>query len=133
MARFDPALSYASDLGSSGRGIIRTRAAKVGAPYNLCYETSFKLMDDLQTEGFGAQMLKCKGLLMAAPDADTRWHDLAPQNRWVHFVVRLGEEIIDLTRRQFFPTSTYPFVQSYAACQAEWTEIDVAELRSYMY
>jgi hypothetical protein len=89
-------------------------------------------MDDLQTSGFDAQMLKCQGLKTDAPDADDRWMKLAPQSRWVHFVVRMGDEVIDLTRRQFFPESGYPFIQSYAAFEAEWTNICVPELRSYM-
>jgi hypothetical protein len=130
--RASPA-AYVSNMGNSEKKIIRTRAAKLGSEsYNLCHETSFKLMDDLQTGGFDAQMLQCKGLKTDAPDADDRWMKLAPQSLWIHFVVRVGEDIIDLTRRQFFPESGYPFVQSYAAFEAEWTDICVPELRSYM-
>jgi hypothetical protein len=125
--------AYVSDMGRSEKKIIRARADKLcGESYNLCHETSFKLMDDLQTGGFDAQMLKCQGLKTDAPDADDRWMKLAPQSLWIHFVVRVGEDIIDLTRRQFFPESGYPFIQSYADFEAEWSNICVPELRSYM-
>ncbi len=128
-----PHHAYISAFGRRAREIIRARAAKVGEePYNLCHETSFKLMDDLQTGGFPAQMLRCSGLKTDAPDADDRWIQLAPQSLWIHFVVRVGEDIIDLTRRQFFPYSGFPFVQSYGGFEAEWTNILVPELRSYM-
>jgi hypothetical protein len=128
-----PFAAYVSDMGASEKKIIRARAARAGQDsYNLCHETSFKLMDDLQTGGFDAQMLRCSGLKTDAPDADDRWIKLAPQSLWIHFVVRVGEDVIDLTRRQFFPLSCFPFVQSYSAFEAEWSNIIVPELRSYM-
>jgi hypothetical protein len=128
-----PGSAYISGMGTSEKRIIRTRAAKVGEEsFNLCHETSFKLMDDLQSGGFAAQMLRCSGLNTDAPDADDRWIKLAPQSLWTHFVVRIGEDVIDLTRRQFFPRSGFPFVQPYSAFEAEWTNIVVPELRSYM-
>lgn len=128
-----PRSAYISNMGASGKKIIRARAARMGSEsYNLCHETSFKLMDDLQTGGFDAQMLRCSGLKTDAPDADDRWIKLAPQSLWTHFVVRVGEDIIDLTRRQFFPSSGYPFIQSNTAFEAEWNTIVVPELRSYM-
>lgn len=128
-----PHSTYIAAIGRHEREIIRGRAAKLGEEsYNLCHETSFKLMDALQTDGFSAQMLRCSGLKTDAPDADTRWIQLAPQSMWIHFVVRLGEDVIDMTRRQFFPNSSFPFVQSYNDFEAEWTNVVVPELRSYM-
>jgi hypothetical protein len=128
-----PFSAYVSDMGAGEKKIIRARARKLGdESFNLCHETSFKLMDDLQTGGFDAQMLRCTGLKTDAPDADDRWIQLAPQSRWTHFVVRVGEDVIDLTRRQFFPRSGFPFVQSYSAFNAEWRDVIVPELRSYM-
>jgi hypothetical protein len=128
-----PGSAHVSAFGRREKNIIRARAGKVGeTSYNLCHETSFKLMDDLQTGGFDAQMLRCSGLKTDAPNADDRWIQLAPQSLWIHFVVRVGNDVIDLTRRQFFPGSGFPFVQSYGAFEAEWTNIIVPELRSYM-
>jgi len=128
-----PRSAYISAMGRPARDIIRRRAAKLGdESYNLCHETSFKLMDDLQTDGFDAQMLRCSGLKTDAPDADARWIQLAPQSLWIHFVVRVGEDVIDMTRRQFFPYSGFPFVQSYGDFEAEWSKVIVPELRSYM-
>jgi hypothetical protein len=124
--------TFISDMSSAERKIVRARGGKIIEPFNLCYETSFKLMDDLHTGGFEATMMRCSNLITDAPDADIRWHDLAAQSRWVHFIVKVGEEAIDLTRRQFFPFSPFPFVQSWAECEAEWGAISVAELRNYM-
>ncbi len=80
-------------------------------------------MDDLLESGFSAKILRCKGLKTAALDADARWIDLGPQSFWVHFIVKLDENVFDLTRRQFFPVSAYPFIQSYADCANEWDSI----------
>jgi len=125
--------TFVSSMSADEKKIVRARSEKILEPFNLCYQTSFKLMDDLQTGGFRAQLMRCDDLKTFAPDADQRWHDLAPQSRWVHFVVKIGDEVIDLTRRQFFPTSPFPFVQSWAECQTEWGKIGAAELRSYMH
>lgn len=36
-------------------------------------------------------------------------------------MVEFGDQIIDLTRRQFFPDCDNPFLQSAEAFRAEWT------------
>lgn len=115
--------SYISDISSEARQIIWTRADNVGEPYDYCLQASLRLMDDLVAEGYSAQMLRCKGLKNAALTADSRWIHLGPQNFWVHFIVKLDDDVVDLTRRQFFPLSTYPFIQSYTACEDEWDDV----------
>jgi hypothetical protein len=67
-------------------------------------------------------MLKCRGLLTDAKEADQRWVHM-PQKNWVHFIVKLDDNIIDLTRRQFFPLSAFPFIQPYSDCMAEWGSV----------
>jgi hypothetical protein len=55
-----------------------------------------------------------------APDADIRWHAVGEQHFWIHYVVIIGAQVVDLTRRQFFPGCETPFYQSAAAFEAEW-------------
>jgi len=116
---------HISELGSSDRLIVQARSSKVADPYDYCYQASLRLMDDLLLSGSSAQMLRCSGLRNEALDADSRWLKLGPQTYWVHFVVKLDDDIIDLTRRQFFPLSDYPFVQSYSDCLDEWDAVSV--------
>ncbi len=121
-----PRPAYISGIGRRQREIIRVHAGRIDEPYNLCVEASTQLTNDLRDNGFSAHLLQCTGLKTVAPDADTRWHDLAPQSRWVHFLVQIGEDVVDLTRRQFFPTSAFPYVQSMAACDAEWDNVTLS-------
>ncbi len=118
-----PDQAFNSDITVTERGIIRARAARVGDPYDACHQASLRLMDDLLCSGIDAQMLRCSGLKTDAPEADARWIKLGPQSYWIHFMVKMGGNVIDLTRRQFFPESGYPHVQSYDACEAEWDKI----------
>lgn len=131
-----PHPAYISGISRRQREIIRAHADRIETPYNLCVEASTGLTNDLRANGFSAHLLQCTGLRTAAPDADLRWRGLAPQSRWVHFLVQLGEEVVDLTRRQFFPASAFPFIQSMHDCDAEWDNITLSmagpRLRSVM-
>ncbi len=123
MAFHEPNESHMPDLSANAQRIINARALKVGEPYNYCHQASLRLMDDLLEEGISAQILRCKGLITDAGDADTRWINLGAQSFWVHFIVKVEDHVIDLTRRQFFPVSEYPFVQSFEDCKIEWDSV----------
>ncbi len=116
---------YVSAIGRREREIIRAHAGRIDNPYNYCREASLDLSDELRSNGFSARVLCCSGLKPAAPEADARWLDLAPQSCWVHFLVKIGEDIVDLTRRQFFPRSAFPYLQSLSACDAEWVNVSL--------
>lgn len=121
-----PQPAYISGIGKRERDIIRAHATRIDEPYNLCVEASKELTNALRDNGFSAHLLHCTGLRISAPDADLRWQALAPQSAWVHFLVKIGEEVVDLTRRQFFPASAFPYVQSMASCDAEWDQITLS-------
>ncbi|MGB8276475.1 MAG: hypothetical protein WCF20_00840 [Methylovirgula sp.] len=125
-----PDHAYISGIGPGEREIILARAAKIGETYNLCRETSIKLSDDLLCHGFSAEVMRCHGLKTEAPEADARWLALSVQSFWIHFVVKIGADVVDLTRRQFFPQSGFPFIQSFSACEAEWDSVGVDVPRS---
>lgn len=125
-----PLHAYISGIDSRAKEIILARAACIADSYNLCRETSIKLSDDLLCNGFSAQVLRCHGLKTEALDADARWLALSKQSFWVHYVVKIGSDIVDLTRRQFFPQSGFPFIQSFSACEAEWDSVGVDVPRS---
>jgi hypothetical protein len=123
--------AYISSIGAREKKIILARAAKlIDEPYNLCRETSIRLSDDLLCQGFPAQVMRCSGLRTDAPEADARWLALSVQSHWIHFVVKIGTDVVDLTRRQFFPLSGFPFVQSFHTCEAEWDSVGVDAPRS---
>ncbi len=126
-----PHHAYISGIGPREKEIILARAAQIiEEPYNLCRETAIKLSDDLQSNGFSAEVMRCHGLKTDAPDADARWLALSVQSFWIHFVVRIGADVVDLTRRQFFPLSGFPFIQSLSACEAEWDSVGLDVPRS---
>ncbi len=117
--------AFISDMSAAERRIVCTQAEliQIQEPFDFCGRASMRLMDNLLTDGFSAQILRCNGLKTEALDADARWLKLSPQSQWVHYLVKVGGDVVDLTRRQFFPASDYPFVQSYAACRAEWDRL----------
>jgi len=125
-----PLHAYISGIGPRAKEIILARAARIDDSYNLCRETSIKLSDDLLCNGFSAQVMRCHGLKTEALEADARWLALSKQSFWVHYVVKIGADIVDLTRRQFFPQSGFPFIQSFSACEAEWDSVGVDVPRS---
>ncbi len=126
-----PHHAYISGISPREKEIILARAARlIEEPYNLCRETSIRLSDDLLCHGFPAQVIRCSGLKTEAPDADARWLALSAQSFWIHFVVKISEDVVDLTRRQFFPLSGFPFIQSFTACEAEWNSVGVDVPRS---
>jgi hypothetical protein len=125
-----PQQAYISGISRHGREIILARAENISDSYNLCRETAIKLSDDLLCQGVSAQVMRCHGLKTDASEADARWIALSAQSFWVHYVVKIGSDVVDLTRRQFFPLSGFPFVQSLRACEAEWDSVGVDVPRS---
>ncbi|WOJ91283.1 hypothetical protein RZS28_08525 [Methylocapsa polymorpha] len=108
-------------LKSSSDTIIKANSDKITLYYNQCRAASQRLSDDLLSHGHVAQVLRCSGLKTDAPDADKRWRETGAQEFWIHYVVQFDGQIVDLTRRQFFPACDNPFYQSSDAFAAEWT------------
>jgi hypothetical protein len=119
--------SYVPAIEADARRIICSRAGGITESYNYCRQASLRLMDDLLLGGFDARMLRCEGLKTEAASADERWLALCAPSLWTHFIVQLGSDVIDLTRRQFFPYSAFPYVQSFATCETEWTRISTVD------
>lgn len=105
--------------------IVAKHAAKVKDPFNKCAPVSRALADDLVKHGYPARVIRCSYLLPYARDAHQKWQNLGSQMYWVHYVVRVGNSVFDLTRRQFFPESPQPFVQSWADFKNDWEEIGI--------
>jgi hypothetical protein len=100
--------------------IVLAASVRTTLYYDQCRASSYRLADDLRSHGHDAGVLRCAGLRTPAPDADTRWHSVGTQEFWIHYVVIIGAQVVDLTRRQFFPGCDTPFYQSAAAFEAEW-------------
>ncbi len=100
--------------------IVQAASMRTVLYYDQCRAASGRLADDLRSHGHGAEVLRCAGLRTPAPDADARWHAVGAQKFWIHYVVIMGAQVVDVTRRQFFPGCDTPFYQSAAAFEAEW-------------
>ncbi len=105
---------------STSADIIQASSERTTLYYDQCRSASGRLADDLRSHGHGAEVLRCAGLRTPAPDADARWHAVGAQKFWIHYVVIVGAEVVDVTRRQFFPGCETPYYQSVAAFEAEW-------------
>lgn len=103
--------------------VVAAAARKVRQPFNRCRTTSHDLADALVASGIPASVIRCSGLQTYAPDADRRWLKLGPQLYWTHYVVRVEDIVIDLTRRQFVPKAEKVHIQPYAEFAAEWLDI----------
>lgn len=104
--------------------IVKDNADRLDDYYNKCRAVSHRLADDLLSHGASAHVLRCTGLRTLAVGADQRWRDMGAQSFWIHFVVRISAtQIVDLTRRQFFPDCENPFYQSFEDFSLEWDGI----------
>jgi hypothetical protein len=112
--------------------VIQENAGRVEVAFNNCRAISHKLADDLLSQGIHASVMRCSGLITDAPAADQRWINLGPQTSWVHFVVQTHNQMVDLTRQQFFPLSDNPFFQELHVFADEWTAICVDNFNSRM-
>jgi hypothetical protein len=117
---------------SSETDLIQKNASFVEVTFNNCRAISHKLADDLLSHGISASVMRCSGLRTDAPTADQRWLDLGPQASWVHFVVRTDRQMVDLTRKQFFPLSDNPFLQGLNLFSEEWNSISIDSLNGRM-
>jgi hypothetical protein len=117
--------SIAQQLHFTAEKIAEINADRTLIYYNECRAASRRLADDLLSQGHAAQVMRCAGLKTPAPDADQRWRAAGAQSFWIHYVVRLDDYIIDLTRRQFFPGCANPFRQSSVSFAAEWDSFDL--------
>jgi hypothetical protein len=117
---------------SSEADVIQKNASFVEVTYNNCRAVSHKLADDLLSNGISASVMRCTGLRTDAPGADQRWLNLGPQAGWVHFVVRTDNQMVDLTRQQFFPLSENPFLQGLNLFADEWNTISVDDFSGRM-
>lgn len=109
--------------------VAAAQAAKVKIAFNRCIPESESLAEALREAGHEATVMRCSHLLTRAPKADARWLKLNSQIYWTHYVVRVGDRAIDLTRRQFFPDAPQPFIQDWDDLLAEWD--DVTERRNW--
>jgi hypothetical protein len=123
---------HTSSWFSSESDVIQKNASFVEVTFNNCRAISHKLADDLLAHGIHASVMRCSGLRTDAPAADQRWLDLGPQASWVHFVVRTDQQMVDLTRQQFFPLSENPFLQGLNLFTDEWNSIAVDNLNGRM-
>lgn len=100
-------------------------ATKSGA-YNRCKFMSYELALYLRRRGVKASTVHCQGLT-----ANSTWKDTAhqawvekPRKEWSHYVVRVGDVLIDVTGRQFDPKIEHPRFTSRAESRQDWETLE---------
>ena len=82
----------------------------------------------LERAGVAFRVLRLAQASKGFPDADPRWLKLGKPSWWIHYVVEVEGQAIDLTARQFDPASPHPLLTPMRDVQNVWQEIEVVPL-----
>ena len=113
-------LKAATLLPAEITSILTRHAGRIRRPFNRCYPTSIALVAELEAAEQPAALIQFCGLIPTALDADPRWLRFT-QASWTHYAVRLGNLVIDLTRRQFFPDADPVHVEPFWSACSQWS------------
>jgi len=70
--------------------------------FDRCYNQSCRLYDQAEKQGLEPKQIQVAGFLGDGSSADPRWLQL-PQQVWKHYVVVVGDTVLDPTADQFGP------------------------------
>jgi hypothetical protein len=70
--------------------------------FDTCYNEACRLYDQAEAKGLPAKLLQVAGFLGDGSSADPRWQKI-PKDMWQHYVVLVGDTILDPTAKQFGP------------------------------
>lgn len=88
--------------------------------FDSCKRVSAALCRALTAAGFAPELMRLSEAARFWPAADPRWRAIDPFH-WVHYLVRLGDVGIDLTRRQFDPAADPVTVEPWSEIERAWT------------
>lgn len=107
----------------SHRGLGSTRGA-----FSKCKQVAAALGTQLERAGVEFKVLRLSHAAASYPDADPRWIKLGKPSWWIHYVVEAEGQVIDLTARQFDPSSPHPLLIPMREIHHVWQEIEVIPL-----
>ncbi len=105
------------------RGLATPRGA-----FSKCKQVAAALGAQLERAGVAFRVLRLAQASKGFPDVDPRWLKLGKPSWWIHYVVEVEGQAIDLTARQFDPASPHPLLTPMRDVQNVWQEIEVVPL-----
>ena len=70
--------------------------------FDTCYNEACRLYDQAEAKGLPARLLQVAGFQGDGSSADPRWQKI-PKDIWQHYVVLVGDRVLDPTAKQFGP------------------------------
>jgi len=70
--------------------------------FDTCYNEACRLYDQAEAKGLDARLLQVAGFQGDGSSADPRWQKI-PKDMWQHYVVLVGDLVLDPTAKQFGP------------------------------
>ena len=94
-----------------------------------CKFYSMELARYLQNKQIPAQVIHLQGIRDKDkwPNADSQWLE-RPASEWSHYVVRVGDQAVDITSRQLDPDTEHPWIFSYSTLAKIWKTVERDEL-----
>ncbi len=78
------------------------KAVAEGKDFDRCYDKACQLYDKAQDKNLQPKLVQVADFQGDGSNADQRWTKL-PQHVWQHYVVIVGDQVLDPTARQFGP------------------------------
>ncbi|CAH1692330.1 conserved hypothetical protein [Hyphomicrobiales bacterium] len=105
------------------RGLATPRGA-----FSKCKQVAAALGTQLERAGVDFKVLRLTEAAKSFPDADPRWLKLGKPSWWIHYVVEVDGQAIDLTARQFDPSCQHPLLTPMREVRLIWEEIEVVPI-----
>ena len=102
--------------------IAKTFARHISRPdkaFDNCKRVSTALVTALHENGFDASLVKVAEPQRHWPHAHPTWQTMDPFF-WVHYVVRIDDQAVDLTRRQFDPNAPRIVIEPWSQIEQDW-------------
>lgn len=81
---------------------LKEQGVAEGRDFDRCYDKACQLYDKAQDKNLQPKLVQVADFRGDGSDADQRWTKL-PQHVWQHYVVIVGDQVLDPTARQFGP------------------------------
>jgi hypothetical protein len=95
------------------------RISRQDKAFDNCKRVCTALVDALHQNGFEASLVKVGEPQKHWPQAHLTWQAMDPFY-WVHYVVKIGDQAVDLTRRQFDPKAPVITIEPWSQIQQDW-------------
>ena len=87
--------------------------------FNKCKFASYELAKILRSQGIDARLCNVKGYKGNPETAHDYWRS-KPSRHWQHYMIRVGDTMIDITAKQFDPEFLAPRIQAVEQVKKQW-------------